>query len=300
MSRVLVLGAGGMLGHKICQHLSQRGHDLVGAARSASPGLRHVLGAVDLVTGVDVLGDEALEAIVARSEPEWIINAVGVVKQHAAAHDRFVSIATNSLLPHRLARLCHRTGARLIHFSTDCVFSGRKGGYEEGDPSDAEDIYGKSKYLGETDETEDNAVTLRTSMIGRELRHPTHGLVEWFLAQRGRAVNGFTRAIFSGPTTLELAKVSDLIIRRHEPISGVFHVAAEPIAKYDLLRLLEDAFEADVRIEREDQIAIDRSLLGRRFARVTGYQAPSWPAMVREMAADPTPYEALQSGDFVA
>ena len=221
-----------------------------------------------------------------------VVNCIGVIKQLPGAHDPIVSIGINSLFPHRLRALCHAAGARLIHVSTDCVFSGRKGMYAEADPSDAEDLYGRSKFLGEVGG--EGAVTLRTSIIGRELSG-TSGLVEWFLAQRGGKAEGYSRAIFSGLTSIALARVILDVAASHPELSGVYHVSVDPISKLDLLRLLNDAFDARVEIAPNDRVAIDRSLDSSRFRAATGFTPPSWPDLVREMAEDAKPYDHWRS-----
>jgi dTDP-4-dehydrorhamnose reductase len=183
------------------------------------------------------------------------------------------------MLPHRLARLCALAGARLVHISTDCVFNGRAGNYRESDISDAEDLYGKSKFIGEV--AYPHAITLRTSIIGHELAS-AHGLVGWFLQQRGK-VNGYRRAIFSGLPTVELARVIRSVILPRPDLSGLYHVASTPISKLELLQLVASAYGTSVEIEPDDRVAIDRSLNADRFREATGYVAPPWPVLVGQM-----------------
>jgi dTDP-4-dehydrorhamnose reductase len=296
--RVLILGGTGMLGHKLCQLLPQYGHEVIGALRSETvpgPCLAAVFPRVTLVGGFDALDDCSLADLVKKICPDVVINAIGVVKQLKEASNRYLSVALNAFLPHRLARLCAEHNARLIHISTDCVFDGTRGSYEESDPPDARDLYGQSKALGETDESEVAAVTLRTSIIGRELRAPTHGLMEWFLRQGGKAIRGYARAIYSGFTTIELARIIALVIEKHPGLHGTYHVASRPISKLDLLALARDMYGLDVVIERDDAFVCDRSLVMRRFSEVTDYTPPSWPEMIRQMRDDPTPYESIQA-----
>jgi dTDP-4-dehydrorhamnose reductase len=234
-----------------------------------------------LVTGIDVESDESLKGLFALAAPDVVINCVGVVKQLSVAADPLVAIPINSLLPHRLARLTGSMGARLIHISTDCVFLGTRGMYREDEPSDAISLYGRSKYLGEVSYS--HTVTLRTSMIGHELADH-HGLVEWFLSRQGR-VNGFTRAIFSGLPTVELSRViRDFVIPCQE-MRGVYHVSAEPISKFDLLRLVAEVYEKKTEIVPDESLVVDRSLDSSRFRALTGYAPLSWPDMVRGMRA---------------
>jgi dTDP-4-dehydrorhamnose reductase len=279
--RVLVLGASGMLGNAVLRLFADSdGFDVRGTVRS--PGsLRLLPEAVRgrIETGVDIENPDSLVSVLARVRPQVVVNCVGVVKQLAEADDPLAAIPINALLPHRLARLCAVGGARLVHVSTDCVFSGSRGMYTEADFPDANDLYGRSKYLGEVDY--DNAVTLRTSIIGHELAS-AHGLVGWFLSQQGD-VKGYRRAIFSGLPTVELARViRDHVIPR-PGLHGVYHVSAEPINKYDLLRLVGESYGKATRIAPDDRLVIDRSLDSRRFRDLTGYAPPSWPELVRSM-----------------
>jgi len=208
-----------------------------------------------------------------------VINCVGVVKQLESAEDPLVVLPINALLPHRLVRLCETNGARFVHVSTDCVFSGKRGNYQEHDPADADDLYGRSKYLGEVDYP--NAITLRTSIIGHELS-TTHGLIGWFLSQAGQ-VRGYRRAIFSGLPTVELARVIRDYVLSQPELRGVYHVSAAPISKYDLLTLVAKTYGRTTQIVPDDNVVIDRSLDSLRFRQATGYEPPVWLDLVRRM-----------------
>lgn len=281
--RILVLGASGMLGNAMLRVLSDDGvHEVYGTLRSeASKRYFQPAANLQLVSGVDAENFDSLIGVMATVRPQAVINCIGLVKQLAAADDPLTALPINSLLPHRLARLCDLANARLVHVSTDCVFSGLKGMYTEEDKPDALDLYGRSKLLGEVDYP--NAITLRTSIIGHELSSH-HGLVEWFLSQKV-SVEGYTKAVFSGLPTCELAHVvRDVVLPRPE-LSGVYHVAAQPIAKYDLLRLLNDQYEKGLTIAPNDRLTIDRSLVAKRFQDKTGYVAPSWRELVAAMHA---------------
>jgi len=288
---VLVLGGEGMLGHKMFQRLKQR----FPSTRCTIRGVRAggLLEGIDLFKGdavienVDVLDDRGLHAILARLRPTVVVNCIGVIKQRPEAHDAIPSIAINALLPHRLAEWAAPWGGRVFHFSTDCVFSGRTGHYSEDDFSDAEDLYGRTKYLGEV--AAPNAVTLRSSIIGRELVEH-RSLLDWFLFQQAPVVRGFRRALFTGITTIEMADVVARLIARAPGLSGLYQVAAEPVTKFELLGLIRAAYGLDVEIEPSDGETCDRSLKGEKFRQATGWSAPPWPEMIRTMAADPTPY----------
>ena len=280
-NKVLVLGATGMLGNAVFRlFAASPGFQTWGSARSGGLVLRlpaaHQL---QIVSGVDVENVDHLTRLFALTRPDVVINCIGLVKQLAEADDPLAAIPINALLPHRLARLCDVAGARLIHVSTDCVFTGTKGMYLEDDASDAKDLYGRSKYLGEVDYP--HAVTLRTSIIGHEL-NSAHGLVGWFLAQQG-GVKGFTRAIFSGLPTIELARVIRDVVIPSPELHGVHHVSAEPISKYELLCLVAQVYGKTIEVTPDDNLAIDRSLDSSRFRGLTGYAPPAWPELIRNM-----------------
>lgn len=279
--KVLVLGASGMLGHAVLRVFAQGdAYSVVGSARST--GVLRLLPAElreHVVCGVDVENTDSLVRLFTLARPDVVINCIGLVKQLAEADDPLAAIPINSLLPHRLARLCDVAKARLIHMSTDCVFGGTRGMYEEHDMPDAQDLYGRSKYLGEVNYP--HAVTLRTSIIGHELSS-AHGLVAWFLAQHG-AVKGFTRAIFSGLPTMELARVMRDYVIPNADLQGVYHVSAAPINKFELLNLVAHAYGKSVTVMPDDKLMIDRSLDSSRFRAATGYEPPTWPELVRRM-----------------
>jgi dTDP-4-dehydrorhamnose reductase len=279
--KVLVLGAAGMLGNAVLRFLTDtRCYAVVGSVRSdASCRLMPERLRAQVVTGIDVLNGDILASLFAAVRPDAVVNCVGIVKQLTEADDPLVAIPINSLLPHRLARLCAAGGARLIHVSTDCVFSGSKGMYTEDDPSDATDLYGRSKYLGEVDYP--NAVTLRTSIIGHELTG-AHGLVQWFLSQRG-TVRGFTKAVFSGLPTVELASVIHQFVLPDDGLHGVYHVSAMPIDKCTLLGLVAEEYKHAIDVVPDGNVVIDRSLDSSRFRSVTGYAPAPWHELIARM-----------------
>jgi len=292
MRRVLVLGATGMLGHVLFRELSLLpGHQVWGTLRGEAA--RHHFPAAAqpwLLSGVDVLDQDALVQALARIRPQVLINCVGLIKHHRAAADPLRALPLNALLPHRLARLCEACGARLIHISSDCVFAGNRGDYHEDDPPDALDLYGRSKALGEPGAAP-HVLTLRTSIIGHELE-TRHALVEWFLSRRqGEAdnrgepatVDGYARAVFSGLPTVELATVIGRHVLPVPALHGVYHVAAQAIDKYSLLRLIAQVYGCNINVRRDDRVMPDRSLDGARFNAASGYEAPSWPQLIRRM-----------------
>lgn len=280
--KILVIGVAGMLGNAVFRVLSERSDFAVtGTARRESARAyfdEHLRR--NIVCGVDANDQDSLARVFGEVRPDLVVNCVGLVKQLADADDPLQAIPINSLLPHRIAALCKIAGARLVQISTDCVFAGDKGGYRESDIPDATDLYGRSKLLGEV--AYPHTITLRTSIIGHELAG-NRSLVNWFLSQEGR-VKGYTRAVFSGQPTVVLSKIiRDLVIPRPD-LSGLYHVAAAPIAKFDLLQLVAKVYGKTIEIVPDDSLAIDRSLNADRFAEATGYVAPDWQDMIESMA----------------
>jgi len=292
--RVLVLGANGMLGHKLYQVL-RRSHDVWGTVRGDAHAL-DAYGFYDIariIGGVDVEYLDSVIHALKRAKPDVVINAIGVVKQVVDGNDPDRAQAINATFPHKLAQLTQERGSRLIAISTDCVFSGRKGNYSETDVPDAEDVYGVSKRLGEP--SGPNVLTIRTSIIGRELS-TQHGLIEWFLANRGGRVKGYKDMIFSGLSTAALASVIDDVITEHPDLNGLYHISSRPISKYDLLVLLDRAFATGTTIEPSNEFDIDRSLDSSRFRAATGWQPHAWEEIIAEMAADRSYDERPDSG----
>jgi dTDP-4-dehydrorhamnose reductase len=280
--RVLVLGASGMLGSVVFREFDGHApHEVWGLVRNEaflpyfSPAQQS-----RILTGVDALDETALRAAFERVHPDVVINCVGLIKQKAHVEDPLVVLPINAMLPHRLALLCAPGNVRLLHISTDCVFSGSKGMYTEDDPSDAEDLYGKSKSIGELRDVA-HAVTLRTSIVGREL-NSNRALVDWFLVQQS-AVHGFRRSIFSGVTAVELARVMRDVVLPDVSLQGLYHVSSTPISKFDLLKLVAAEYGKTIDVLPDDALVLDRSLDSSLFRRATGYRAPSWKSMLRTM-----------------
>ncbi len=288
--KLLILGATGMLGHKLVQRLSAR-FEVTGTLRATDAAAlwagHPIFAKARLIGGVDAGDFASVERALDAERPDAVVNCVGIVKQADAAKDPLPSISINALFPHLLARAARARFVRLVHFGTDCVFSGRKGGYTEADTPDAEDLYGRSKLLGEAGGQ--GALTLRSSIVGLELREK-RGLIEWFLAQRGKTVGGYTRAIFSGLTTLAMADLVGDLLERHPDLDGVWQVSADAIAKRDLLELVGRTFDAGVTIQPDDAFHCDRSLDSTRFRARTGFVPAPWTDMIAQLRADAAIY----------
>jgi dTDP-4-dehydrorhamnose reductase len=282
--RILILGGDGMLGHQLLRRLGLR-HDVRVTLRRPLDDYRDLglFNGDNAYGGVEAREPDAMRQVLAGFRPETVINAVGIVKQRADGVDGVLSVEVNAFFPHILSRLCDAHGARLVHLSTDCVFSGSKGNYAETDRPDPVDVYGFSKLLGEVDRP--RALTLRTSMIGRELRRKT-GLLEWFLSQRGRMIKGYRRAIFTGFTTAELARVIERLLTAHADAAGIYHLGSAPINKFDLLSRLNRLLQLEIDIVPDDEVACDRSLDSTRFRKAFNYTPPAWDSMLDELAGD--------------
>ena len=282
--RVLIFGLNGMLGHKLAQRWASR-FEVHGTLRGD---VSENLGASDIradrVYGrVDVRDEERVRYVVREAAPDVIVNAAGIVKQAPQLTNLAETLEVNSIFPHRLAAMAVDVGARLISFSTDCVFTGVRGLYAETDAPDALDLYGLSKRFGEV--TDANCLTIRTSILGPEIG-TSQGLLEWFLSNEGGTVKGYRRAVFSGFPTVVMADIIGDVIERFPNLSGLYHVSSAQINKFTLLSLICDAYRAHIGIQEDDMTVIDRSLDSSRFRAVTGFVPRPWPEMIAAMAAD--------------
>ena len=282
--RILVLGGDGMLGHQLLKQLSAN-HEVRVTLRQDEGQYHHygLFNQTNTYYGIDVRSFELLAEVFAEFQPDAVINAIGIVKQRSSSKESVPSIELNALLPHKLSLLCKTAGARLVHMSTDCVFSGIKGSYVESDMPDATDLYGRSKLLGEL--TGSHCITLRTSIIGVELSRKK-SLVEWYLAQKGE-IKGFQKAIYTGFTTIEMARVIEFLLLDCPKLHGVWHVASKPINKFDLLKMLTKALARnDIVLKPDVDFICDRSLLADAFIKETGYRLPEWGEMIDELASE--------------
>lgn len=287
--KIFILGGGGTLGHKLWQLLPSKFPDtFVSIHKSRDFYARcGLFTGQNIIDGLDLRDFSRLNAVLNELKPSIIVNCAGVTLRSKEAIDKNSAISINALLPHRLADWCSRSGARLIHFSTVCVFDGKAGGYTEESLPDARDLYGMTKALG--DVTAPFALTLRSSFIGREIFGGAE-LLEWFLAQKGKKIKGFTRALFTGLTTNKLAELVADLIENHPGLNGLYHVSSETLSKYDLLKLMKGAYKLDVEIAPDDSFECRRDLKGDRFEKAVGFVCPTWRQLMVEMAADPTPY----------
>lgn len=288
--RVLILGGQGMLGHKLFQVLASR-FQTYATFRNGDGLWRHFPMYGDsryTIGGVDALHFDSIVEVMAEVRPDVVINSIGIIKQLDEKKSPTTLITVNALFPHRLHTLCRAAGSRLIQISTDCVFSGEAGNYDEDDLPDPVDTYGRTKLLGEVEGP--GALTLRTSVIGRDYVKDV-GLLEWFLGNRGRRIQGYSGAIYSGFTTRALAHIISDLIADFPSLSGLYHVASRPLSKLELLIRIRDAAELDVEIVADDSVQCDRSLNPARFVEETGYDLPSWEEMIRDLVPEIDAYD---------
>lgn len=287
--KILILGAGGMLGHKLCQKLSAK-YDVSATVRGSRGQINEFgfFDGVDIIENVDAMDFSTVRKAIGNKRPDVVINAIGVIKQLPSSKDVVTALTINSILPQKLAELSGELGFRLFCISTDCVFTGTRGNYSDDEVPDAIDLYGRSKALGEVDAP--NCLTLRTSIIGRELQ-TEHSLVDWFLSNRGKKIKGFTKAIYSGFPTVVFADIIDDLIANFPDLEGLYNVSSDAIDKFTLLNLINEAFYANVDIDPFDDFVIDRSLNSDRFREVTGFRPQTWEQMVKAMADDAKPYD---------
>jgi dTDP-4-dehydrorhamnose reductase len=271
-----------MLGHKLMQVLGAN-YEAFGTVRGAAKQLEPFAPGERIIANVAADDLDSIRRAIETVKPDVVINAIGIIKQLPDSKNVITTLTVNSIFPHRLAELGEEFGFKLITISTDCVFSGSRGNYSEDDVPDATDLYGKSKNFGEV--IGDNCLTLRTSIIGHELG-TAHSLIDWFLSNRGGKVKGFANAIYSGFPTIVFAAIIDNLIRNYPKLTGLYHVSSDPINKYDLLNLVNEVYAAEVKIERDEEFKIDRSLDSRKFRAETGFAPASWREMIGVMAND--------------
>lgn len=290
--KILILGASGMLGHKMSQILSKDMGVICSFRRDPNNCiLSSIFSGVKMIPETDASDINSVYSAIESSDPDVVINCIGIVKQLPEANDFIKSIQINALFPHQVANFCRKHGIRFIHISTDCVFSGEKGNYYETDFADADDLYGRTKYLGEV--SDPGCLTLRTSIVGRELKG-SNGLFEWFFSQNGKEVYGYKKALFSGLTTNALSEIICELILNYPELEGLYHVSSEPIDKYSLLSLLKEKYGLNIQIVPDESVICDKSLNCRKFKEDTGISIPLWSDMISELYLDKTPYDTIR------
>jgi len=284
--KIVILGASGLIGHKLFQTMQAAGHKTYGilhGKKSDFSGIE-LLQSDSIIESVEVMDFDKLHGILHAIQPDVVLNCIGITKRKEAVNDPIQALGVNSLFPHRLANLAQEMNFRVIHFSTDCVFNGELGNYNEESDTTGEDAYGKTKALGEI--RYPHTLTVRSSFIGRELSGKTE-LLEWLISENGNTIKGFTQAWYSGVSTIFMAKTVLDIIENYPNISGLHQLSTpEPISKYDLLCLARDAYKLDIEIIPDSSFGIKPTLDGRKLRKAMNLNVPSWQEMMNELAAD--------------
>ncbi len=281
--RILILGGTGILGHQLYKHMSSHFPDTFATIRQSRTKyqLSNITDESKIIECVDVTEFHILTGIMNSVKPDVILNCTGFTKRRKDVNEVINSIKLNALFPHLLAEWGRNNSVRVINFSTDCVFDGMTGNYSDVSPTNAVDLYGKTKAIGEI--RGENALTLRSSFIGTELENGTE-LLEWFLGQTGGTVRGFKNAIYSGLTTLELSRVIEKIIIHYPGANGIYNVSSDPISKYELLLLIRDKMHLNVEVLPDENVICDRSLNSSKFRQEFNYVPPRWELMIDELA----------------
>lgn len=279
--RILILGARGMLGHNLFLFLSEKGHTVYGTISGfdiTTFEFKQKALSEQIIPGIDVLSESDLIKVFIEVQPEIVINCVAVIKHSAINTNPISAITINSILPHRLEALCSDFSARFIQISTDSLFGDKKQMCTEDDKVTVSDKYSMTKVLGEVNGS--NSITLRTSIIGHEIVNKSN-FVEWFLSQK--KVKGFSRVIYTGFPTIELSRIIEEYILPNEHLSGVYHLASNPISKYELLKLISKVYKKNIIVEQCDEPELIRSLNANRFNTATGYLPPPWTDLIINM-----------------
>lgn len=283
--RIAILGVSGLIGHTLLKTLSNE-FEIFGILHKKKDYYNNLelFNGNNIIENIDVKERVKLYGALSAINPDVILNCVGITKRKQEIHDLTNAININSLFPHELAMFAKENNIKVIHFSTDCVFDGKLGNYTEESNTTAEDIYGKSKALGEI--KYENALTIRSSFIGHELFSKTE-LLEWFLSQEGKTVKGFTKAMYSGVSTKYLSNVVATIIRDYPTLSGLRHLSIDkPISKYDLLCLARDAYGINVEIIPDNTFEIMPTLNGNKLRNELNLSVPAWGKMMSELAQE--------------
>jgi len=282
---ILIFGVTGMLGNTLFRSLSKNSSLNVFGTQREKDGLQFFDEILQrkIIRNVQATNANSVQSAFEIAKPDIVMNCIGVIKQLSASSEVLKTVPINTLFPHVLAETCSQKKCRLVLISTDCVFSGTKGRYIETDFPDCYDVYGRSKLLGEIHDS-DKVLTLRTSIIGHEI-FSNKSLVDWFLSQVHQ-VRGFTKAIYSGLPTAELARVIEKFVIPNDSLHGLYHVASDPINKYELLKIVARIYNKQIEIQPSEGLVIDRSLVAKKFSTDTGYEPPSWETLIISMHED--------------
>ena len=276
--KIYIIGITGMLGGKLfLEFLQNRNFKVRGSCRSLTQQINKYKKFIDL--NCDVKNLEMINKKLVKYKPDLVINCAGVVKQKIGKNfDEKNTFYVNSIFPHELYKISSKIKSRLIHFSTDCVFDGKKGNYNENFLPNSTDLYGLSKILGEVNYK--NSLTLRTSIIGHEFNNK-FGLLEWFLSQKKKC-DGFSECYFSGFPTIEIYLILLKIIK-NKRLFGIYHLSSQKISKFQLLSLISKIYKFKISIRKNINLQIDRSLNSNKIKKIIDYKSPPWSKLIKNM-----------------
>jgi dTDP-4-dehydrorhamnose reductase len=284
--RILILGGNGMIGHKMYQMISKVNEDTWVTLRNdlSTYIFSNIYNHEKVIDKIDLSDFNKLLHTLNEINPDIILNACGITIRRGVEKIKSNTILLNSVLPHFLNEWVSLNHKRLIHFSTDCVFSGKKGDYLDTDIKDAYDLYGSTKSLGEIVDSK-YAITLRGSMIGRELENKTE-LFEWFMQQSNKNIKGFSEAIYSGITTIKMAEIVLILINYYPNLTGIYNISSKPISKFDLLKMCNEQFNINANIEMDNSYTSNKNLISDKIFNEIGIEKPNWIDLIRQLKDD--------------
>jgi len=291
--RILILGGNGMIGHKMYHIISKIHNDTWVTLRKSlrSYSYSEIYNPEKVIDNVDLINFQIISNQLNKINPDIIINACGITIRRGIDILKSNSIILNSALPHFLNEWVTSNNKRLIHFSTDCVFTGAKGDYLDNDNKDALDLYGSTKSMGEVFDSK-YAITLRGSMIGSELENKTE-LFEWFLKQNNKTIKGFNKVIYSGITTTKMAEIVLILINQYPNLNGIYNISSKPISKFELLKLWNDYFDINANIEIDNSYTSNKNLISNNFYKTISMKQPDWIELSSQLKIDNLLYNNL-------
>ena len=285
--KILVTGIDGMIGHKIVQSLSKE-FQVFGSTRKKIKSINIGAEKCEIINH-DFITDNKL-GLIDEIDPDIIINCVGITIRRGLNNSIENTKKLNSDLPHKLNHWVETNNKKLIHLSSDCVFSGKKGNYSDDSIPDANDLYGISKSNGEV--TGNNALTIRCSIVGREIYNHTE-LFEWLYSMKNQKIEGYKNVIYSGVTSTWMGKTINHIIKNNIDLTGIYNISAVPISKYDLLVKLADIFDLNVDISINSNIKSNKVLISKKFTEITGINSPNWNDLIVDFKADSDKFSTI-------
>ena len=284
-TRILIFGCSGMLGHKILQKLCENKYFFITCVYRNKKKINFLRKKNIKFKKINKsLNFKFLKNLFNKNKFDYVINCIGVIKQKKNVNKKKLFFL-NSEFPKKIAEFSNKYDFKFIHFSTDCVFSGKKGSYKETDKKDAKDLYGISKIKGEPKKNNKRVLTLRTSFIGHEI-NSKDSLLDWFVYNKNEIVNGYNKAYFSGLTNLEISKIVNKIISKNNFKSGLFHLAGNRIDKFRLLKIINKIYKLKKIIKKDSSIKIDRSLQNYKFCKNFKFKTKKWNKLIKELNND--------------